>query len=147
MKVRVSVEGLNDVVASILRLGKAGERAAKAVFKEKTDRIVRMAKPLTPVEPEDGGALRDSVRAARVTVTKAGRISAAVVAGGAPLIGTPGLEGHKANVYAEIMHNDVTLHHAVGGPFFIERPFMQIAPQVPDALMAAMDKETRGEGV
>lgn len=137
----MKIEGLEAVMASLRRLGKAGERAAKAVLKEKTQEIVKLARPETPIE-EDGGALRDSERTTRPTMTRSGQISAGVVAGGAPLRGTAELAGRKANVYAVVQHEDLTLKHTTGGPKFLERPFLQVAPTVPDALMDAMDKET-----
>lgn len=140
MKVRIDVSGANEMLADLKRLGPAGVTAAKGVFGRFTARVVAKAKPQTPVDPEDGGALRDSVRATKPTSTRTGLVSAGVVAGGAPLARHLAAGHHKANVYAVVQHEDLTKHHTTGGPKFIERPFLQEIERVPDELLAELDK-------
>ena len=139
MKVRIDVTGDREMRASLKALGGAGVTVAKKVFEDVTVEVVRMAKPLTPVEPEDGGQLRDSVRKTKPMVTRAGRVSAGVVAGGAPL--KPFLGSRRANVYAVVQHEDLTLKHKTGQAKFIEIPMMRKAPTVPGRLLAELDRE------
>lgn len=140
MRVRFDVSGADEAIADLKRMGLAGQKAALKVFGAFTARVVAKAKPLTPVEPEDGGWLRDSVRAAKPTVTRTGLVSATVVAGGAPLKAHLAKGHHSENVYAVVQHEDLSATHTVGGPKFIERPFLQELQKVPDDLMAEMDR-------
>lgn len=128
------------MLSDLKRMGLAGQTAARTVFGKFTARVVAKAKPLTPVDPEDGGALRDSVRATKPTATRTGLVSAGVVAGGAPLAQHLAAGHHKANVYAVVQHEDATLHHTTGGPKFVERPFLQEIERVPDELLTEMDR-------
>jgi len=141
VKVSVRIEGEKEVLRSLSELGKAGQDAAKRAFGRVTARVVQKAKPLTPVEPEDGGQLRDSVRAAKPTRTRSGLISAAVVAGGAPLKRV--MEGRKANVYAVIQHEDLTLKHTTGQGKFLEIPFLREAPSAHQELERELDVEAK----
>lgn len=138
MRTRVEVSGDKEMLAGIQRLGQSGVDMGLLVLGDAAKEVVRLAKPLTPVDPEDGGQLRDSVRVTKPTRTRAGRISAGMVAGGAPLRRVMGKR--KANVYAVVQHEDLTLKHTTGGPKFLERPVNAIAPKVPDRLRAEMDK-------
>ena len=141
MSVRLEVSGLPEVLETMARLGKAGRDEGKKVLKEKCEKILGRARPLTPVGPEaGGGALRDSGRVTRPTVTAAGRVSCGVVFGGAPLEATLAAGHHHENVYAIRQHEDLTLKHTVGGPKFLERPAFAVAPEVPDAMLAALEK-------
>lgn len=139
MRVRIAVD-YGDCITTLRRLGQAGRDTTKAYFGVFTGRVVAKAKPLTPVEPEDGGQLRDSVRATKPTVTQAGLVSAGVVAGGAPLKASLSREHHNMNVYAVVQHEDAGLKHSVGGPKYIERPFLEEIERVPDELLEALDR-------
>lgn len=144
MRVRVDVSGADDVIAQLKGMGPKGIDVAKRVLGNVTARIVPRAKAITPVEPEDGGDLRDSVRATKPTRTRTGLVSAGVVAGGAPLRRSLEREGHTMNVYAVVQHEDLTLQHTVGQAKFIERPFMAEIPKVPGELLAGLDEATNG---
>lgn len=138
----MDVSGADEALAELKRLGKAGQDATKQVFGAWTREVVAAAKPETPVDPEDGGELRASVRATKPTVTRTGLVSASVVAGGAPL--RKSLGGHKANVYAIVQHERLDLKHSQGGPKFIERPFMRKLAQLPARLLEAIDRVAHG---
>jgi hypothetical protein len=141
MRVRVEVTGSDEVRRSLARLGKAGQEAARKVLGAEVQAMLPEIRRDTPVDPEDGGQLRDSVRATKPTITRTGRVSAGVVAGGAPLrkyLGT-----RKANVYAVVQHEDMTAKHTTGGPKFVERTFMRRAPRIPAKLMDALDWEAQ----
>ena len=147
MKVVVKIEGVEDVVASLRRIGKAGEDGAKAALGRVCTRVVPKAKALTPVEAVDGGALRDSIRTTKPTKTSAGRISAGVVAGGAPLRRLASERGRALpGQYGSIIHEDLTLKHTSGQAKFLEIPFFQEAPKAGDELIYELDKLTSGEG-
>lgn len=141
MKVRVEVIGADALRAELRALGPLGKEAARAVFADELPRWLPEMRANTPVEPEDGGQLRDSIRTSRPTVTKAGRVSAGIVAGGSPLRRVLG--NRKANVYAVIQHEDGSLKHSVGGPKFVEKTFFRRAPGIPEKLMAALDREAK----
>ncbi len=138
MKVRVEASGIEQVKASIRALGPIGQQIAKRVIEEETLAMLVPIKADTPVEPEDGGQLRASVRISRPTVTKAGRVSGGVVAGGSPL--NKVLGKRKANVYAVVQHEDTTLKHNVGGSHFVAKTFLKRAMQFPQKLLAALDR-------
>lgn len=144
MKIRAEVSGEKEVAESLGRCGKAGTDAAKLVLKEFAERILSRARPLVPVDDEDGGQLRDSGRITRPTAT-ARSVSAGIVFGGAALEAT--MEPRRYNVYAIIQHEDMGLRHNNGQAKFLEQPFFAEAPGVPAAIMAALDKLLANEGV
>ena len=133
--------GDKDVMRELMALGAAGEETAKAVLGAAAGRIAARAKLLCPVDEIDGGQLRDSIRATKPTRTKAGRISAGVVAGGPKLARLVSEKGHKEpGSYAAIVHEEMTLRHPGGGQAkFIEQPWLEEAPKIPDAMRAALD--------
>lgn len=140
MRTRVDVSGASELLKDLKRMGTAGQVAAKTVFGRFTTRVVAKARLLTPVEPEDGGALRASVRTTRPNVTRAGMVSAGVVAGGTPLRSVLAKGHHTENVYAIVQHEDLTLKHTDGQAKYLERPFLQEVPGLPDELIEEMDQ-------
>lgn len=138
MRVRIEVSGTQEILDRIQRLGQSGVDIGLKVLGDGAKEILAASRPLVPVDDEDGGQLRDSGRVAKPTRTRAGRISAAVVYGGAPLRKVLGKR--KANVYAVIQHEDLTLKHTTGQAKFLEKPANAIAPKIPDRLQAAMDQ-------
>lgn len=144
MRVRVEVTGADEVRKSLAKLGRAGQEAARKVLGDEVRDMLPEIKANTPVDPEDGGQLRDSVRATKPTITRTGRVSAGVVAGGAPLRKVLGKR--KANVYAVVQHEEMGLQHTTGGPKFVERAFVRRAPKIPAKLLDALDREARKSG-
>lgn len=135
------MSGLAEVLETMARLGKAGRNEGKAVLKAKCEKILARARPLTPVGPEaGGGSLRDSGRVTRPAVTAAGRVSCGVLFGGAPLLAALRAGHHHLNVYPVVQHENLTLRHTVGGPKFLEKPAFAVAPEVPDAMLEALEK-------
>jgi len=144
-RVVADVTGDRELIRDLLRLGDKGLDMAKDILGEATRTIANRAKSLSPVDPIDGGQLRDSIRATKPTRTRAGRISAGVLAGGASLARLVSERGHKEpGSYALIVHEDPTLKHSQGQFKFIEQPFLEVAPKVPDMVLDALDKVTRG---
>lgn len=142
MRVRVEVSGQDEILRDLERMGRQGADIGLRVLGETAKEIAAAGKQLAPVDPEDGGQLRDSIRTTKPTRTRAGRISAGVVAGGAPLKRVLGKR--KANVYAVVQHEDLTLKHHTGRAKFLEIPTNHIAPKVPDRLHAEMDRVIGG---
>jgi hypothetical protein len=142
VKVRAEVSGGQALLDDLQRLGKRGAEIGVSVLGAKTAEIVKRAKPLVPVDDVEGGDLRDSVRASKPQRTNAGRISAGVVAGGSSLRRLASERGRKdPGAYGVIQHEDLTLQHPGGGQAkFLEQPFLEVAPSVPDALREAMDR-------
>ena len=139
-RTRVQVTGLDDVVASMRRLGKAGLLVGKRVFDVKTEEMVRRARPLTPDDPETAGLLRDTVRKIRpIASSTKGRVTGGIMAGGKEL--EQRLGGREYSAWALVQHEDVTLHHSSGQAKFLEIPFMQIVPSIPEALRMEVDAE------
>lgn len=141
-RVVADVTGDREIIRDMLALGKDGLELGKQVLDEATERIAKRARPITPVDAIDGGQLRDSIRTTKARATKAGRISAGVVAGGPPLEKLVSERGHKEpGSYAVIVHEDMTMRHPNGGQAkFIEGPYLEEAPKVPDALRDRIDR-------
>lgn len=141
-RVVADVTGDREIIRDLLALGKAGVEIGKSVLDETNDRIVNSAQAIAPVDDIDGGDLRDSIRKTKPVQTSAGRISAGVVAGGAPLEKLVSERGHKEpGSYAMVQHEDTSLRHPNGGRAkFVEEPWLVEAPKVPDILMARIDK-------
>ncbi len=141
-RVVADVTGDREIIRDMLALGKDGIELGKEVLDEANERIAARARTLSPVDDIDGGQLRDSIRTTKARATAAGRISAGVVAGGPPLESLLSEQGHKEpGAYAFIVHEDSTMRHPNGGQAkFIEQPYLEEAPKVPDALMAKLDR-------
>jgi hypothetical protein len=133
-QVRVTVSGSDEVRAALGRLGKAGALVAKDVIKRTTTRMVAMAKPLTPDDPETQGELRDTVRIVTPSASRTGKATGGIQAGPTNL----GKRGYSAS--ALIQHEDLTLHHTSGGPKYLERPFMALVVGIPEEIKAGLDK-------
>lgn len=140
------VEGQQEVIADMKRFGKDGDDAMKRALGRVCTRVVPRAKALTPVsQNEDAGALRDSIRVTKPTKTRAGNVSAGVVAGGAPLRRLATERGRVLpGQYGSIIHEDLTLRHANGEPKFLEKPFFQEVDSAPDELLDELDKLNAG---
>lgn len=140
MRARVEIEGQEEVLRQMKAFGVAGEIAMLRVAGRVCQRVVPQAKALAPVEHEDGGALRDSIRTTKPNKTRAGRVSAGVVAGGAPLRRLASERGRALpGSYGSIQHEDLTLKHATGEPKFVEKPFFREVVKVPDELVDELD--------
>jgi len=138
IRVRVEVSGGKELIERMRSFGVKGPMAAARVLTAAMERALPMAKAQSPVDdndPEPGGELRDSIRVTKARPTKAGRISAGLVAGGAKMADVRGRE-----VYPIVQHEDMTLKHDEGGPKFVERPVLQVAEGIPDALSAEFDR-------
>lgn len=137
-KVRLTVEGDKALIADLRAMGKVGDRAARFTLRWLLFRVAIRAQGLTPVDDEDGGQLRDSIRVTNAGRNRRGVISAAVVAGGKPL--EAHLGKRRSNLYAIVQHDDTTLKHDDGQAKFVEVPFMQEAPKFPEELRKEIDK-------
>lgn len=138
-RVTVDDRGVSELLG---KLGRAGSEAAKSAMVRVSDKVVARAKTLCPVEPEDGGDLRDSIRRTRGTISKKnGNVVVTILVGGAPL--KKALGARKYNIYAVLQHEDLTLHHSVGQAKFLEQPFFQYAPDAPGEILSELDKVMR----
>jgi hypothetical protein len=145
--IRVEIEGADDMLAEIERLGHVGLVAARDAMAGKAQQIKAKALPLVPDDPESPGLLKDTLRvyAPRTASLKPGKtIFVGVVAGGRKLEKAMGKR--KANVSAIVQHEDLTLKHRKGQAKFLERPGNDVAPSIPDAIMAKLDAATGGMG-
>lgn len=140
MRIRIECSaGVREIIDSLRKYGENVDDICKRVLKEAAEDGVKIARPLTPVEPEDGGQLRDSLRSGRAIRIKSGTISCAIIAGGKAVedwVRSHG--GHKYNVYAVVQHEDLSLQHTTGGPKFVERAAYQVAPTIPNRLLAVL---------
>ncbi len=144
---RVTIEGHDEMLAEIERLGQVGLVAARDAMTAKAQEIKAKAIPLVPDDPDSPGLLKDTLRvyAPRTASLKPGKtIFAGVVAGGKKL--EQRLGKRKANVSAIVQHEDLTLKHQRGQAKFLERPGNQVAPSIPDAIMRNLDAATGGMG-
>lgn len=136
---RIIVTGDKELAERLGRLGRSASVAAKQAMLGVAGKMVALAKQNSPIGGDDdglGGHLRDSIRHTRGTIKRNGNVIVTVIAGGDPL--KPFLKGRKANVYAIVQHEDLTLKHDEGGPKFLERPVFQLAPEIPGAIEAAL---------
>ncbi len=142
MKVQINLSNSDEIQRRLKRDGEMGKKVALRVFARACQRVVPKAQALAPQGEEDGGDLRSSIRESKPTITKSGRVSAGVVAGGAPLAKLASEKGRRLpGLYAVVQHEDLTLKHAQGGAKFLEKPFLQEAVRVPDELVREMDQE------
>jgi hypothetical protein len=119
--VRVNATGNQQIREQLRDLGKRGIAVSKAVLREKTAEMVALARTLAPREE---GKLIERIRATRPTLNRDGDVVASVLA--------------AASV---IQHEDMTLQHPNGGgPKFIEKAVLQIAPEIPAALAHGMSQ-------
>lgn len=139
MKARIEASGSQDLLDSLRRMGPRGEAIGLAVLSAKAQQVAMRARTLVPVDDVDGGDLRDSIRVSKPNRTRAGRISAGIVAGGAPLARLASERGRKEpGAYAVVQHEDLTLQHNNGQAKFIEQPALEIAPTIPAAINEAI---------
>lgn len=140
MKVRLSFgAGWENVISDLNGLGDVGVQIAKRRFREFAPRIVARQKALAPVDVEDGGQLRDTIR--HMAPRAGGKTFANVtfVVGGDALL--PFLKGHKANVYAIVQETDPTLSHSHGQAGFMTQPLTEAA----ESVFAAIEKDVSAE--
>jgi hypothetical protein len=140
MRATFTISGVPELVESLRRYGEQVEESSRRITLEIAKKAATIAKTLAPVEPEDGGQLRDSIRAA-LRKPQPGQVEAVVLAGGQPLEAFLQAHGHKFEAYAIVQHEDSTLKHTVGGPKFVERALYQVAPGYLDQVQAALPSE------
>lgn len=159
MRARISIE-VDSITAALRRMPDRGVFAGKSALLTVCRRIAVVGGALAP---KKSGALSQSVRTTKPVATKA-VISCSVVAGGAGLLGKAGRGAsahvrafYKAqastrahNVYAPVQEAGhertrsgatVELHSKTGQAHFLERPALQLAPDVPGEVLAAIDRE------
>lgn len=144
---RLEIEGADEMLAEIARLGDVGLVAARDAMSAKANEIKRKALPLVPDDPETQGLLAETLRvyAPRTSSLKPGKtIYAGVVAGGKKL--EKRLGKRKYSAWAMVQHEDLTIKHTKGGAKYLERPGNDVAPSIPAAIMANLDAATGGMG-
>lgn len=140
MKVRLSLgPGFESVVRDLNRLGQVGIDIAKKRFAEAAPIIVSRQKSLAPVDKEDGGQLRDSVRFTKPRAGGKTFANVTFIVGGDALL--PYLEGRKANVYAIVQETDPTLSHTSGQAGFMTQPLTEAAPGIFERIARDIDAE------
>lgn len=143
-QVRVQVEGLEDVLASLTRLDKQSKEPIRVALKGITQKMANEAKAITPDDPETQGALRDSVRIINPVISRtAGRITGGIMAGGKALEARLG--GHRYSAWALVQHEDLTLAHPHGGEAkYLEKPFFRHIDEVPGVITDAIGSLREG---
>jgi len=132
-------DGFNAIIADLQRLGDVGISIAKKRFAAAGPQIVARQKAMAPVDVQDGGQMRDSIR---FTAPRAGAKSFASMSftvGGDVLL--PYLQGRIYNVYAIVQETDPTLHHDGGQAGFMTQPVAQAAPAIFDGIAKDIDAE------
>lgn len=126
--VRITAVGDKALMDKLRSLGPKAFQEAKRVIYQKAEVIAGKAKEEVPV---DTGALRSSIHVELDEGPES--VSASIVAGG------------PAAEYAVYVHEDLTARHPVGGPKFIERPVLEVAPTIAPAILKAIDKVAKGK--
>ncbi len=146
MRVRMKVDGEKELLKYLARLGPDAAVVGKDVLGKVVADLLPRIKALTPVQPQDGGQLRQSVRKSVRVNKRTGRVAASVIAGGR-LTAEPG----KANVYAGVQEKgEARIHgklvrftHSVGQSPFMEQEVFRAATKVPGKLRAAIDRKMK----
>ena len=147
MRMRLTVTGDKELMRSLDQLGPKAVDVGKAVLLQAVDELVPRIKAVTPVDPDGGGQLRESIRRTKPRYQKRnGRITASVVAGGAKT-----QEPGKKNIYANVqevgqafIHGKmVHFSHSVGQSPYMAQEVFRVAALVPGRLKAKLDKELK----
>ena len=146
MRIRVNVDGEKRLLKYLSRLGPDAAVVGKDVLGKVVADLVPRIKAVTPVQPVDGGELRQSVRKSVRINKRTGRVAASVIAGGR-LTAEPG----KKNVYASVQEaGEARIHgqlvrfsHTVGQSPFMEQEVFKAAAKVPDKLRAAITRKLK----
>ena len=111
LDLHVDVTGKRSIAEDLARFEKRARDLAKRILAEKTQKMAELAKTLAPFEE---GELRGRIHATRVAAN-----------------GEFGVQAHVRAARSVIQHEDLTLHHPLGGgPKFIERAVLAIAPEI-----------------
>jgi hypothetical protein len=135
--------GMGPVIAHLKRMGSAGNTILKRRFAAIPGVVVPQARAGAPVDDEDGGQLRDSIKGTPVSVRN-GRVSVSVSAGGESLV--PYLGHRRANVYAIVQETDHTLRHNNGHAGFLGKPWNAQVKKTMDEVRDDLDKEAANVG-
>jgi hypothetical protein len=119
-KATIQIKGMDALFKELSKLGENVQNVGADVFNGATQRVLAASQVLVPVDPEDGGQLRDSGRRTKARIDRrTGNVRASVSYGGARLA------RHGDNpIYAIVQHEDLTLKHTRGEAKFLERPYL-----------------------
>lgn len=147
----MTVAGEPEFRRAVTQLGPEAIQATKDVLLEAADEAVTRIRPHVPVDPENGGQLKASLRRTRPRFSKRSRrVTASVVAGGAKLDDDPA----RANVYPwaqekgeAIIHGKARrFTHTVGQSPYMAVEVFKIGAAIPEKLMAALNKRAQKLG-
>lgn len=124
---RVTSIGEKALDERLARAGEAGHKLASKIAYRKAEEIAGKAKDAVPV---DTGALKSTIHVER---EDGGSKWAVEIVAGGPSAG-----------YGAIVHEDLRAHHDVGGPKYIERPFLEVLPSIGQAIIDAIDRAEKG---
>lgn len=125
--IRANVIGLRSLRGKLRRLGADGPKLVAAHLSQEAEGIMAASKELVPV---DTGALRTTGHAKRPRFQ------------GASVVVELGYGGPAAP-YAIFVHEDLTAHHPVGSAKYLEIPYKQALPGIPNRLARAVRAELR----
>ena len=113
------------------------------MLKQVADETVPKIKAITPVQPVEGGELRESVRAGRPTYQKrTGEVTASIIAGGM-LVDEKGW-GRVPSIYANVQEAGtwltgrlagIRIRHRVGRSPYMSQEVMKAAQTIPQRLL------------
>lgn len=127
----MELEGTAQLRAALTAAGAAAPKAMAAAGLVEMESVMAEAKAQTPV---DKGTLRDS---GHVLPPDIGPTSVEIVAG----------FGGAASAYAIVQHERLDLAHTVGGPKFLERPFLARVPRMEQSLALSVAVALKRLGV
>jgi hypothetical protein len=133
-RIRISIEGAEGVRSLLREADKASKRAARTALEQVGDKALAIARPITPIDDEEGGQLRESLRRTKPTIKKSGDVVVTLIAGG---------RFADTDSYAVIQHESMEFKHTDPGtgPKFLERGALAAAPELIPALEQALAKE------
>lgn len=131
MPLEVTFTGQAALEARLNALATGLLQQAAAALSQEAEAIMTEAKERTPVET---GALRASGHVVP-PVLEGGEATIVLAFGGDGAVNEHGV---PVDSYAVVVHEDLEAHHPVGEAKFLERPLLEHAPGLPEAVAARM---------
>lgn len=125
----VEIRGADSLIAGLERIIQETPQAVAAALFQEAERVMADAKE--NYVPVDTGILRDSGMVSEPEIGD-GEISVSMGFGGA------------AEAYAVVQHERMDFHHTVGGPKYLERPFLDAANGLEERLALALEPLING---
>jgi len=138
MRVTLDISGgFEDTIRRLNELPGKAVKICKKRCEATAPAINARQRALAPVDPVDGGQMRDSVRWESPRSSSETFASLRFIVGGDVLL--PYLDGRSYNAYAVVQETDPTLKHSHGQAGFMTMPVVQAVPGIWAGIAADID--------